>query len=139
MRRHHLNLWTLWLLPLLIARLCVPGGFMLSMTTAGIDITLCPATAALPLPSGMYEGHGAHAGMDHSSHADHLTKGGTPHQQHAKAQCAFALAATATPNAVTATVYELRRLTERVPVLQVDPSWASPATRIDRIRGPPLA
>ena len=138
MRPRTLNLWILWLLPLLIARLCVPMGFMVSGTANGLEVMLCPVYAALPQSSGAHEHH---AGMDHSAHAMHQggAEQGPAHEGLSQSLCPFAASGTATFAATVPTIDHFYLLVGTAPVLDGEPTWISPAVLIDRIRGPPVA
>lgn len=149
MYRRRLNRWTAWLLPLLIARLFVPAGFMLSMSDAGLSVILCSGVAALPAPGAGHVPHADHAGMDYSAplargnaHAQHGEPGseqlGSEHKSHENSLCPFAVTAGGASCPADKALGELPRLADVVPNFHADPVWLSPAVLIDRIRGPPL-
>jgi hypothetical protein len=119
--------WAFWLLPLLVARLFVPVGFMVSASAAGIGIALCPGYA--PLPEGAGPAHSAH----HHDGMDHAGQGSAP------SECPFVLVGSVAGCPPTELAGELLRLAELRPGFQPHPDWISPAVLIDRIRGPPLA
>jgi hypothetical protein len=141
MRLPALQRWTLWLLPLLVARLFVADGFMVSATEQGVRVALCPAYAPMPGVAHPDSLHVHHAGTDHSAHqaAGHHAGQGAGHQDHDRSICAFALAGTHALCSAAPSVAQLYILSSDVPVARTQPAWTSPAVLIDRIRGPPLA
>jgi hypothetical protein len=147
MHRRALNRWTLWLLPLLVARLCLPNGFMLGVTSHGLGFALCPAYAPLPVPTDSDAANVQHAGMDHSAHAagDGSSKvlaypgsDSSDPQGRADSVCPFVLTGTAAISASADNIFEFRT-PDIVTAFRAEPAWTSPAVLIDRIRGPPFA
>lgn len=67
MKRSHLHRWSLWLLPLLIARMFVPAGFMLSADASGLSIVFCPSVSAPQQVESVHAGHHDHA-AHHQNH-----------------------------------------------------------------------
>lgn len=130
MRRHHLKLLSLWLLPLLLARASIPSGFMLSAATGGLQLVFCPAGAVQPLASQQHAGHdGMHHGVaDEASHSHNSDN----------APCLFSLAAAAAPAEVPYLSGAAGGLSDEIfefisaPIFRIGPA------RTDRIRGPPL-
>lgn len=144
MRPRAVHRLTFWLLPLLIARLFVPDGFMVTATAHGLSLTLCPAYAVLPAAADASAAHMHHAGMDHSAHAMHGAaespddSGATHHGQHDKVPCPFALAGTGLVCPTVNDFGSFYSLADDVLVIRAEPAWPSRAVLIDRIRGPPF-
>jgi hypothetical protein len=144
MNRRRLHRWAAWLLPLLIARLFVPVGFMLSMSDAGLKFVLCSGFAGLPAPITAANLQQHHAESDRSAHAMHGEsheqhgKQGSEHQSHEQSICPFAFAGATAGCPVAKAFGEPPSLAAAVPSLRAVPLWNSPAVLIDRIRGPPL-
>ena len=155
MRRRHLKLLSLWILPLLVARMLIPAGFMLSVNAAGLSLMFCPSgvvqvggaqhrTGQHPLGqdhAGQLHADQSHAGMDHAGmqHADanaHAEHEGAAHNQD-NAPCPFSLVASATPGVVAA-LLDVTSLPgdERFDFISASISGVGPL-RADRIRGPP--
>lgn len=144
MRSRTFNRWLLWLLPLLVARLFVPAGFMVSATPNGLDLMLCPAYA--PLPASAADAARAHhmAGMDHASHAMHDSAGhhashqdSTDHEL-SQSLCPFAVGGGAALVPVVSTVDHVYSPIGPALSFRDTPARISPTVLIDRIRGPPL-
>ena len=138
MSRQRLYRLAAWLLPLLIARLLVPDGFMLSANDRGLDMAMCSGYASLPQASVRP------AGTEHVAYQPHgatrLAPDTAPdHQGHDKPRCPFALAGTGFVNLPLDVAGPLYYLVDDVPIDGVAPAWISPAVLIDRIRGPPSA
>lgn len=127
--RRRMRRWAACLLPLLVARLFVPVGFMLSPSGEGLGIFLCPGYAALPTSD------------DHAMHGEsHEPEGtqGSEHRGSGQSICPFVLAGSSASCPVNKQIGELPRLADAVPDFHSPPAWISPAVLIDRIRGPPL-
>lgn len=144
MSPHRRHRWIVWLLPLFILRAFVPAGFMLHLSSEGLQVVLC--TGAGPAQAGQWN---AGVGMQHhaaSGHEDHAQShaGSHGHQEgspgaasHESSLCPFAavgsgfidaLAQCAPgPVSVTAQIVSLpaRQLLTRDPI------------SLHRIRGPP--
>jgi hypothetical protein len=131
MRRRHLKLLSLWILPLLLARALIPTGFMLTVDAGSLQLTFCPA-GVVRLQSKQLE-HSAHAGMHHADAADQES---ASHNDD-NAPCPFSLVASAAPGDVpylhdsTSGPSDERLEFISAPTLRVGP------IRTDRIRGPP--
>lgn len=145
MRPRVLHRCVLWLLPLLIARLCVPAGFMMSVTSNGLDVMLCPAYAALPGPAAANAVHVHHAAMDPSAHA---TQGASAedgsHQESmqrglSQSLCPFAVAGGAVLVAAVHAIDHFYSPIGAVSYVHDESAWISRSVLIDRIRGPPFA
>jgi hypothetical protein len=154
MSRRALRQWTYWLLPLLVARLLVPVGFMVTLSGGQFAIVLCSGSTPVPAWAQPAEhhhdvglnphassddatnGHGAHASTD--SDAAHSSSGSTA-PAHGASLCPFALASGCALRPAVAAVAELPQPSIVLPRLRADPVWISPAVLIDRIRGPPAA
>ena len=128
MKRTHLNRWTLWLLPLLLARMFVPAGFMLSADTTGLSIVFCTSVSA------------ARADSAHAGHHDHVAH----HQQQSDderaaqnmGECPFAVASVLLSHDVPVIAAEpLPDL--HVPTADSTPSPRARLLRSQPIRGPP--
>lgn len=142
MRRHHLKLLSLWILPLLIARALIPAGFMLSVEAGRLQFMFCPSGVVQPLGQRMF---GQLQGAQQQAHAEHhqgMHHGGDADQassSHAQdnAPCPFSLAASVTPSAIAylsdvdATPRDERFEFLSAPTFRVGP------VRTDPIRGPP--
>lgn len=57
----------LLVVPALLLRALIPGGFMPVADAGGLSIELCPGAGALP-PGIAAHGHAAHAGHEHAGH-----------------------------------------------------------------------
>lgn len=132
MRRRHLNLLTLLILPLLLARALVPAGFMLSAGAGGLQLMFCPAGVVQPFGSS-HEHAGHHEGMHHDAGDDASTS-----HNNDNAPCPFSLVASAAPGAasylptVTTIVSDAVFEFSSAPAIRVGP------IRTDLIRGPPV-
>ncbi|MET0535086.1 MAG: hypothetical protein ABW171_12745 [Steroidobacter sp.] len=95
MRRRHLQLLSLWILPLLLARALIPTGFMLSVDAGSLQLVFCPAVQTTgskqQLDSSMH-----HSGMHHAGAAD----ADTASHDDDNAPCPFSLVASAAPGDV---------------------------------------
>ena len=132
--RRHVHRWAVWLMPLLVVRLFVPTGFMLSASGAGLGLALCPSYAPLPTPAtATIAEH--HAGMDHGANAPQ----GSEQQGSGKQICPLVLVGSTASCPATPLIGELPRIAQAVSRFHLHPAWVSPAVLIDRIRGPPLA
>lgn len=131
MRRHHLKLLSLWILPLLLARALIPTGFMLSVDAGSLRLMFCPAGVVQQQSKRLESTH--HAGMHH---ADTVADDSASHYDD-NAPCPFSLVA----SAALADVAHLQGSVDRpsderfefisAPTVRVGP------VRTDRIRGPP--
>jgi hypothetical protein len=135
MRRNHLKLLSLWILPLLLARALIPTGFMLSVDAGRLQLMFCPAGVVQPLGGEQ----GAHAGMHHEGmhHGGNADQASSSHAAQDSAPCPFSLVASATPSAIaylSNVVSQLRD--ERFEFLSA-PTFRVGPIRSDRIRGPP--
>jgi len=147
MRRRHLKLLSLWILPLLLARALIPTGFMLSVDAGGLQLTFCPAgivqlpgkhpderagaESNTPLPEHLAH----HAGMHHAGAADEQA---ASHDDD-NVPCPFSLVASAVPGGVpyvhdhaSEPDHEHFQFTS-APAVLVGP------VRTDLIRGPPAS
>lgn len=137
MRRRHLKLLSLWIIPLLLLRALIPTGFMLSVDAGSLQLTFCPAVVQPVQQASEHSAHehsSHHAGMHHADAADDQA---ASHADDDNAPCPFSLVASAAPG--------------DVPYLQdsaIEPSderfqfISAPTVRVgpvrtDRIRGPP--
>lgn len=141
MRARRFRFWILWLLPMLIGRLCVPEGFMVSVASGAPRMAMCPAYAALPTMGGAAMAH-VHAGAEHQAHAGHGDDGnssgaGAPHRHRAESQCLFAFLAKSPLAAVAAIPGDFQAFADDLTRSETAPAWAAPAVLSDRIRGPP--
>jgi hypothetical protein len=145
MRSYTLKKLIPWLLPLLVARLCVPAGFMVASTSNGLDVTLCPDYAALPGQATPQSTHVQHQGSDHTGHAMHgdvaseHSHHGSPHEGHSTSVCPFAASGSGTVSPTVATVTPVYTLVDRITPARDRSAWRSPAVLVNRIRGPPGA
>ena len=131
--RPRIHRCVLWLLPLLIARLCVPAGFMMSVTSNGLDVMLCPAYAALPGPSAANAVHVHHAMQGVSAEEG-------PHQEStqqglSQSLCPFAVAGGAALIAAVHAIDHFYSPIGAVSYLHDESAWISRSVLIDRIRG----
>lgn len=131
MTRRHLHRWTLWVLPLLVARWLVPAGFMLSPVTGMLE--LCPGALPQVAASEHQHHHAHHAG----SAAQTGELADEPAQPVASMTCPFAVGVT----------FDLPELTSLSPArtqsadqldasLDVAPPYFAPEPT-HLIRGPP--
>jgi hypothetical protein len=137
MRRHHLKLLSLWIVPLLVLRALIPTGFMLSVHAGQLQLMFCPSGVVQPLVSSKTMQQHAHAehhqGMHHADGADHSS----PSHDDDNAPCPFSLVA-------SATVCDIPYLAGAADAPRDEPfAYLSAPTfrvgpvRADRIRGPP--
>lgn len=135
MRRRHLQLLSLWIVPLLLLRALIPTGFMLSVDAGSLQLTFCPAVTqpAEQLPQHLAHEHMAHAGMHH---ADAAGDGSASHDDD-NAPCPFSLVGAAVAGDVpylhdsAVAPGDERFEFISAPTVRVGP------VRTDRIRGPP--
>lgn len=137
MRRRHLKLLSLWILPLLLARALIPTGFMLSVDAGSLQLVFCPAGVVQPLReqlSNQQPEHSSHhAGMHHADAADAEAAS----HSNDNAPCPFSLVASAAPSEVPYLHDSASRPSDErfefisAPTVRVGP------VRTDRIRGPP--
>lgn len=133
MRRRHLNLLSLLILPLLLARALIPAGFMLSVEAGALQLTFCPAGVIQPLGSQFKQHASHHEGMHHGAAGDEAA---AAHDDD-NATCPFSLVASTTPSEVPyldAAAYQPSD--ERFEFLSA-PTFRVGPVRADRIRGPP--
>lgn len=136
MRRRHLTLLSLWILPLLLARALIPTGFMLSVEAGRLQLMFCPAGVVQPL--GM-QASADHQGMHHQGmhHGGDTDQASSSHSAQDSAPCPFSLVASATPSAIAylaPAVADLRD--ERFEFISA-PTFRVGPIRTDRARGPP--
>ena len=135
MRRRHLKLLSLWILPLLLLRALIPTGFMLSVDQGSLQLTFCPAVVqpAKQVPEHLAHEHLSHGGMHHADAADDQA---ASHNDD-NAPCPFSLVASAASGGVpylhdaVVTPSDERFEFISAPTVRVGP------VRTDRIRGPP--
>ncbi|WP_116812624.1 hypothetical protein [Steroidobacter cummioxidans] len=136
MRRHHLNLLSLWILPLLVLRALIPTGFMLSAHAGELQLMFCPSGVVQPLGSSKMVQQHAHAEHHQGMHHDGADQSSPSHDID-NAPCPFSLVASAAvcdiPHLVG--VAEVPR-DERFTYLSA-PTFRVGPVRTDRIRGPP--
>lgn len=138
MRRHHLKLLSLWILPLLALRALIPTGFMLSVDAGQLQLMFCPSGVVQPLgaPKAIKQQAHAehHAGMHHGGEADQASQS---HTADDNAPCPFSLVASATTCDIPylAGAADAPR-DERFEFLSA-PTFRVGPVRADRIRGPP--
>jgi hypothetical protein len=128
MRRRHLKLLSLWIVPLLVLRALIPSGFMLSAGEGGLELTFCPAIQVA-------DAHALHAGHHDAAH-HHSGHSGAGDDDNAP--CPFGLTASAT----TCDVPHLQAAAD-APADEPFVSLSAPTSsvgplRADRIRGPPV-
>jgi hypothetical protein len=137
MRRRHLKLLSLWILPLLLARALIPTGFMLSVDAGTLQLMFCPAGVIQPFGEPQAEQpteHSAHHASMH--HADAADEQATSHTTD-PAPCPFSLVASAVPSEVpylhdsASAPSDERFEFLSAPTVRVGP------VRTERIRGPP--
>lgn len=134
MRRRHLNLLSLLILPLLLARALIPAGFMLSVDAGALQLMFCPAGVVQPLGSRAMEHAPHHEGMHHGAAGDDAA---ASHNDD-NAPCPFSLVASTTPSEVPYLAAVADRLSdERFEFLSA-PTFRVGPVRADRIRGPPV-
>jgi hypothetical protein len=131
MRRRHLNLLSLWILPLLLARALIPTGFMLAVDAGSLQLTFCPAVVEPP-SSHQHSAH-HHAGAANDEAASHNDPAANEHD----APCPFSLVASAAPGDVPYLQDSASEPSDErfefisAPTVRVGP------IRTERIRGPP--
>ena len=131
MRRRHLKLLSLWILPLLLLRALIPTGFMLSVDAGNLQLTFCPAVTqpAKQLPEHMAH----HAGMHHTDAAGDES---ASHDED-NAPCPFSLVASAAASDVPYLHDSaIAPSDERFEFISAPTDRVGPV-RTDRIRGPP--
>lgn len=77
----HRHLLLMLLVPLMLARGLLPGGFMVSFEEGQAQWVMCPADGPVPMPAG------------HEHHHHHHRDNGTPSTGHDAGKCPFASAA----------------------------------------------
>lgn len=136
MRRRHLKLLSLWILPLLLLRALIPSGFMLSVDAGSLQLTFCP-TVVQPVPQGpehrAHEHSSLHGGMHHVDAAGDET---ASHNED-NAPCPFSLVASAAAGEIPH-VHDSAAVPgdERFEFISA-PTVRFGPVRTDRIRGPP--
>ncbi len=131
MRRHHLKLLSLWILPLLLARALIPSGFMLSAAAGGLQLMFCPAGVVQPLAS--QQQHAGHEGMHHG-----VADEASPSHNNDNAPCPFSLVAAATSAQVPYLPGTAGDFSDEIFEFISAPMFRIGPARTDRIRGPPL-
>jgi hypothetical protein len=131
MKRRLFQRWTIWLLPLLLARAFVPTGFMLSAHAGELSLVFCSSVAN---DAEQFSEHAEH--HHRSSQAVEDEEANSVSSEGGVIACPFALAGGA-PSAEIASFVEhpepIRYLSSFAPL-----SFASIGPqRADRIRGPP--
>lgn len=132
MRRRHLKLLSLWILPLLLARALIPTGFMLSVDAGSLQLMFCPAVVQ-PQATQTLEHSSLHGGMHHAD----ATGDETASHFDDSAPCPFSLVAAAALGDVPFVQDSASEPSDErfefisAPTVRVGP------VRTDRIRGPP--
>ena len=143
MSRRRVRRWVTWLLPLLVARMLVPAGFMVSTAGGSLDVVLCSGFAPLPAPVHLGAAHIHHGGAEHTTHAPHgdTAPDGVPvsDSDHYQPACPFALASTGFNFHAVRAAAERPTPVTALPDIGAEPAWNSRTVLLDRIRGPPLA
>jgi hypothetical protein len=138
MRRRHLKLLSLWIVPLLLLRALIPTGFMLSVDVGSLQLTFCPAvtTPAKQVPEHLMH----HAGMHHADAAGHESAShDDPAASEHGAPCPFSLVAAAAPGDVPYLHDSaIAPSDERFEFISA-PTFRVGPVRTDRIRGPPAS
>ena len=127
--------WLVWLLPLIALRVCIPVGFMLAWSDAGLQLVMCSGSGPLVMQGDVSATH-----AQHSQGESHAADGQHDHSQaHDVSMCPFVVAGTAgvLPSFAAAAAF-IATVSQEVPELAGIDSPAT-AVLIDRIRGPPLA
>lgn len=134
MRRRHLNLLSLWILPLLLARALIPTGFMLSVDAGQLQLMFCPA-GVVQLPGSQQ----AHAGMHHEGmhHGGDTDQASSSHASQDSAPCPFSLVASAAPSAIVYLADVVTDLRDERFEFTSAPTFRVGPIRTDRARGPP--
>ena len=132
MRRHHLKLVSLWILPLLLARALIPSGFMLSVGGGGLQLMFCPAGVVQPMGlqqadvahhEGMHQGDAGEAAVSHNND---------------NAPCPFSLVISAAPGERSPLQAAASGPGSEVFAFISAPTFRVGPLRADRIRGPPV-
>ncbi len=155
MNRRILQLLTLWMLPLLVARAIVPVGFMFMSDAQGLRLMFCPTVvqmdsslearaqqaraqqARAQASHEMHSGHEMHHEMSHAAQMDHAPGDGAPKVDHDKAPCPFSLVASAAPLDLTYVVVLATLVGERFDTFQTPPDLSVAPVQSLPIRGPP--
>ena len=133
MRRRHLKLLSLWILPLLLARALIPNGFMLSADAGGLQLMFCPSGVVQPFGSqSQHADH--HDGMHHGDPAD----AAVPAHNNDNAPCPFSLVASGTPCDVPHLRAAAEGPSDEAFEFTSAPTFRVGPLRADRIRGPPV-
>jgi len=137
MKPSYIRRWIWYVLPLLVARVFVPAGFMLSNGQDGLSLVLCSGTG--PVATFQATSSAAAEQQHRAEHGEHhYGHGGGGGDTHDDAPCPFSLAVSAcaadiayfaAPDSVTST--------QKIVSYSNPPPGAGPV-QIDRIRGPPL-
>jgi hypothetical protein len=133
MRRRHLNLLSLWILPLLLARALIPAGFMLSVDAGGLQLIFCPAGVVQPFGSQPQEHAVHHEGMNHADAA----QDSAPSHDDDNAPCPFSLVASTVSCEVPYLHAAAGNLSDERFEFISAPTFRVGPVRTDRIRGPP--
>jgi hypothetical protein len=146
MNRSRVRNWTLWLLPLLVARAFLPVGFMLSANADGLQLVFCAGQAPTPVQALNTDATTAHAGhgVDHAQHhqMQHAQSAADEHATHHGGSqldppCPYAIAAVAIAADIPPLAPESLSFTNEA--IEQRAQWFASAgpVRADRIRGPP--
>jgi hypothetical protein len=137
MRRHHLKLLSLWIVPLLVLRALIPTGFMLSVHAGQLQLMFCPSGVVQPLVSSKTMQQHAHAehhqGMHHADGTDHSS----PSHADDNAPCPFSLVASATVCDIPYVAGAADAPRDEPFAYLSAPTFRVGPVRADRIRGPP--
>ena len=149
MNRRILQLLTLWMLPLLVARAIVPVGFMFMSDAQGLRLMFCPtvvqmdsslearAQQARAQQARAQASHEMHHEMSHAAQMDHAPGDGAPKVDHDKAPCPFSLVASAAPLDLTYVVVLATLVGERFDTFQTPLDLSVAPVQSLPIRGPP--
>lgn len=148
MNRRYLQLLTLWMLPLLVARAIVPVGFMFMADGQGLRLMFCPAVVQSQVESQMqanaHDGHAMHHdaqmhdGHMHAAHMQHAQDDGTANVDHDKSPCPFSLVASAARVDLTYVAVLATLVGERFDPVRALPDIDTAPIQALPIRGPPL-
>ena len=144
MNRRILQLLTLWMLPLLVARAIVPVGFMFMSDAQGLRLMFCPTVVqmdssleARAQQARAQASHEMHHEMSHAAQMDHAPGDGAPKVDHDKAPCPFSLVASAAPLDLTYVVVLATLVGERFDTFQTPLDLSVAPVQSLPIRGPP--
>lgn len=133
MRRQHLKLWSLWILPLLALRALIPTGFMLSVDAGRLQLMFCPSGVVQPLDAPQVHAE-HHTGMHHGGAADQASPA---HTADDNAPCPFSLVASAAPSDIPYLAGAVGAPRDESFEFLSAPTFRVGPVRADRIRGPP--